>query len=178
MLKKIAIAAGILVSLLVVICALALTKPDSFTVQRMITIKAPPEKIMPLISDFHQWTSWSPWEGLDPAMQRTYSGAQHGKGALYHWKGNAEVGEGRMEISDLTPPSKVIIKLDFLTPFESHNVTEFTLVAQSEHTTVTWTMNGPMLFASKVMSVFTSMDKMIGDAFDQGLAKMKTVAEK
>ncbi|MES2318149.1 MAG: SRPBCC family protein [Pseudomonadota bacterium] len=174
MLKKIAIA---VVVVLVAILGLAFTKPDSYTVQRVVTIKAPPEKIMPLISDFHNWVSWSPWEELDPKMQRTYSGAPSGKGAIYNWKGNSDVGEGRMEVTDLAP-TKVGIKLLFLVPFESHNTTDFTLTPQGDSTTVTWTMTGPMLFISKVMDVFTSMDKMIGPAFEKGLAKMKAVAEK
>jgi hypothetical protein len=175
MLKKIAIG---LVAAIAIVLGLAAIKPDTFTVQRSIAIKAPPEKIMPLISDFHQWTSWSPWEALDPAMQRTYSGAASGKGAVYNWKGNSDVGEGRMEITDLAAPSKLAIKLDFLEPFASSNVTEFVLAPQGDITTVTWTMTGPMPFISKVMTVFASMDKMIGPDFERGLAKMKSVAEK
>jgi hypothetical protein len=175
MLKKIAIA---VVAIVAAIVGLALTKPDSFTVQRVATIKAPPEKIVPLISDFHNWTSWSPWEALDPKMQRTYSGTQNGKGAIYNWKGNSDVGEGRMEITDLTAPTKVVIQLDFIDPFESSNVTVFTLAPQGELTTVTWNMSGPMPFMSKLMCVFMSMEKMIGPDFEKGLAKMKSVAEK
>lgn len=175
MLKKIAIA---VVVILAVIVGLALTKPDSFSVQRVTAIKAPPEKIMPLISDFHNWTSWSPWEALDPNMQRTFSGAPNGKGAVYSWKGNKDVGQGRMEITDLSPPNKVIIKLDFIDPMESNNVTEFTLNPQGDSTNVSWTMTGPMPFMMQLMSVFSSIDTMIGRDFEKGLAKMKAAAEK
>lgn len=175
MLKKIAV--GVVV-VLAAILGMAAMKPDTFTVQRVATIKAPPEKIMPLISDFHNWTRWSPWEHLDPAMQRTYAGPASGTGAIYTWKGNSDVGEGRMEITDLAPPAKVVIKLDFIDPFESSNVTEFTLAPQGDSTTVTWNMTGPMPFISKIMSVFASMDGMIGPDFEKGLTKMKTEAEK
>ena len=115
MFKKIAI--GVVVLILIVL-GLAAMQPDSFRVQRAITIKAPPEKIMPLISDFHNWPQWSPWEKLDPAMQRTFSGAPKDVGAVYEWKGNKDVGSGRMEIAGMTPPNKVDIKLVFLEPFE------------------------------------------------------------
>ena len=175
MIKKFAI--GILV-IIGIIVGLALTKPDSYTVTRTIAIKAPPEKIIGLVSDFHQWGSWSPWEKLDPNMVRTFSGAQSGKGAVYHWKGNDEVGEGRMEITDVAMPGKVLIKLDFIDPFESNNTTEFTFAPQGDTTTVTWSMHGPMAFTTKLMSVFSSMDAMIGKDFEKGLAQMKTVAEK
>jgi uncharacterized protein YndB with AHSA1/START domain len=175
MIKKIAI--GLLV-IIGIIVGLALTKPDSYTVTRSIAIKAPPEKIIGMVSDFRQWGSWSPWEKLDPAMVRTFSGAPSGVGAVYHWKGNDDVGEGRMEITELVMPGKVQIKLDFIAPFESHNTTAFTFAPQGELTTVTWSMSGPMEFMTKLMSVFSSMDAMIGKDFEKGLAQMKTAAEK
>ncbi|HEU4376677.1 MAG TPA: SRPBCC family protein [Telluria sp.] len=175
MVKKIALA---VTAIIVVILGMAAMKPDTFTVKRVIAIKAPPEKIAPLVIDFHQWASWSPWEHLDPAMKRTFSGAAAGKGAIYEWEGNKDVGKGRMEIVDAATPAKTVIKLDFLQPFESHNTTEFVLVPQGDMTQVTWNMTGPMPFISKIMSVFASMDAMIGKDFEKGLANMKATAEK
>jgi hypothetical protein len=175
MLKKIAI--GVVV-ILAIIVGLAAMKPDTFSVKRVASIKAPPEKIAALVADFHQWPSWSPWEQLDPNMKRTFSGAPSGKGAVYEWEGNKDVGKGRMEITEAASPLKTVIKLDFIQPFESHNVTEFTLLPQGETTTVSWNMSGPMPFMSKLITVFTSMDAMIGKDFEKGLSKLKTVAEK
>jgi hypothetical protein len=175
MLKKIAI--GIVV-VLAIICGMAAMKPDSYTVVRNASIKAPPEKIVTLINDFHNWGSWSPWEHLDPNMKRTFSGAASGKGAIYNWEGNKDVGAGRMEITDQALPGKVDIKLDFLEPFQSSNVTVFTLEPKGEMTNVTWTMSGPAPFITKLMMVFTSMDAMIGKDFEKGLAQMKATAEK
>ena len=88
----------ILAIAIAIVLILAATKPDTFRVQRAAAIKAPPEKIFPLIADFHQWGTWSPWEDRDPAMKRTFSGAERGKGAVYAWEGNKNVGSGRMEI--------------------------------------------------------------------------------
>ena len=175
MLKKIALA---VTAIVVVVLGLAAMKPDTFSVKRTISIKAPPEKVAALITDFHQWGSWSPWEHLDPAMKRTFTGPASGKGAIYEWEGNKEVGKGRMEIMDASTPAKTVIKLDFLQPFESHNTTEFTLVPQGDMTNVSWDMTGPMPFISKIMSVFASMDSMIGKDFEKGLSNMKSVAEK
>ena len=175
MLKKIVIG---LVVILVIVCGMAATKPDSFTVVRSATIKAPPEKIIAQINDFHNWSNWSPWEHLDPNMKRTFSGAANGKGAVYNWEGNKEVGAGRMEITDQAVPSKVDIKLDFLEPFKSSNTTVFALEPKGDMTTVTWTMSGPAPFITKLMMVFTSMDAMIGKDFEKGLTQLKAVAEK
>lgn len=174
MLKKIAIA---IVVILALILALAATRPDSFSVERRIAIKAPPEKIMALIGDFRNWKQWSPWEHLDPGMQRTYSGPASGKGAVYEWAGNADVGRGRMEITDYAAPSTAVIRLEFKEPVAMTNTTTFTLTPRGDSTDVAWTMNGPMLFISKVMSVFTSMDTLVGRDFERGLVKLRTAAE-
>ena len=178
MFKIIKIIGIVVVVLIAAVLGFAMTKPDSFSVQRTANIKAPPEKIFPLIIDLHSWGSWSSWEKLDPTMKRMYSGAQSGKGAVYEWEGNAKIGTGRMEIVDATPPSKVAIKLDFLKPIEGHNVAEFTLEPQGDSTNVTWIMRGPAPFISKVIQVFVSMDSMVGKDFDTGLANLKTIAEK
>jgi hypothetical protein len=156
----------------------AATKPDTFRVQRATSIKAPPDKIFPLISDLRGWGAWSPYEKKDPAMKRTYGGAASGKGAVYALEGNKNVGSGRMEITDTSPPSKIVIKLDFIRPFEGHNIAEFTLEPKGDATNVTWVMHGPAPFVSKIMQVFIDMDRMIGKDFEDGLSNLRTVAEK
>jgi uncharacterized protein YndB with AHSA1/START domain len=175
MLKKILIAVAVFI---VGVLGYAAMQPNEFRVERSVAIKAPPDKIYPLIADFHRWSDWSPWEKLDPAMKRTFSGPASGQGAVYEWVGNSDVGSGRMEITALTPPSKVEIKLDFITPFEGHDLTVFSLAPQGDQTKVTWTMSGPNLFISKVMGIFVSMDTMIGKDFEKGLSQMKAAAEK
>jgi uncharacterized protein YndB with AHSA1/START domain len=175
MLYTILIVVGIL---LAAILGFAATKPGAFRVERAKSIQAAPERIFDLINDFHRWDSWSPWEKLDPTMKKTFSGAVSGKGAVYEWAGNSKAGQGRMEITDTSPSSKVTIKLDFIKPFEGHNIAEFTLDAQGGSTNVTWAMFGPQAYMAKVMSVFVSMDSMIGKDFEAGLNNMKAIAEK
>jgi uncharacterized protein YndB with AHSA1/START domain len=141
-------------------------------------INAPPEKIFALINDLHRWGSWSPYEKKDPTMKRTHSGAANGKGAVYEWEGNRDIGTGRMEITDTSPPSRVSIKLDFIKPFEAHNNVEFTLEPNGHSTNVTWALHGPASYTSKVMSVVFNMDRMVGKDFEAGLAGLKAVAER
>ena len=178
MFEIIAIIAVVLAIAIAIVLVLAATKPNTFSVQRGATMKAPPEKIFSLINDFHQWGKWSPWENRDPAMTRSFSGAESGRGAVYAWEGNKNVGSGRMEILDASTPSKITIKLDFLKPFEAHNTAEFTMLPQGDATSVNWIMHGPAPFLSKMMQVFMSMDKMIGKDFEAGLANLKGIAEK
>ena len=171
----------ILIVILVIVAGVlgfAATKPDTFSVQRSTSIKAPPEKIFAVINDFHRWPDWSPWEKLDPTMKRTQSGAASGKGAIYEWDGNSKAGAGRMEIIESAPASKVGIQLDFIKPFEGHNIAEFSLAPEADATRVSWTMHGPTPFVSKVMQVFVSMDTLIGKDFEEGLANLKALTEK
>lgn len=161
-----------------VILILAAMKPSTFIVERSVSINAPPDKIAPFINDFHSWSIWSPWAKLDPNMKTVYSGASNGVGSIYEWEGNSKVGKGRMEVKSVQP-AKTTIKLDFLKPFEGHNTADFVLEPEGSATRVTWVMYGPLDFIpGKLMSVFISMDKMIGDDFQRGLASLKAAAEK
>ena len=174
MLKKIGLLLVVLVAALLLFAA---TRPDSFSVERRIVVQAPPEKIQPFIADFHRWADWSPWEHLDPAMKRTFGGPQAGVGATYAWQGNKDVGSGRMEVK-AAAPDQVRIQLDFIEPFEGHNMTDFVLASKEGGTEVRWVMSGPAPFVSKLMGVFVSMDAMIGKDFEKGLAQLKVAAEK
>lgn len=167
----------VLVVGIVGILAYAVTKPDVFRVERSVAIKAPPERIFAMITDLRGWRAWSPYEKRDPEMTRSYSGADNGKGAAYAWDGNRNVGAGRMEIADVTPPSKVVINLEFLRPFKANNTAEFFMRPIGDGTTVTWAMYGPNLLVGKVMGIFIDMDRMIGKDFEDGLANLKAVAE-
>lgn len=173
MLTVVIVIAVVVIGILVV----AAMRPGSFAVQRSAEMQAAPAAIYPLIADFREWPRWSPWEKLDPDMKRTLTGAPSGTGAVYAWEGSNKVGAGRMEIRDVSPPSKVVIQLDFIKPFEGHNVTEFVLVPKAGSTDVQWTMRGPATFMMKLMGLFMNMDKMIGRDFERGLANLKAAVE-
>ena len=171
------IIALIIIALIAAILIYAVTKPDTFRVQRSTVINAPPDKIFSFVSDFRRWTAWSPWEKIDPNLVRTYRGPGEGTGAVYEWEGNNEVGTGGMEIIQTAHPSKILIKLDFFKPFEAHNFAEFTLMPRGDSTNITWAMYGPQPFIAKIMSLFFSMDRMVGRQFETGLANLKSITE-
>ena len=168
----------VVVAILTLIVVRAMFIAGDFRVERSITVQAPPEKVFPLLNDFQQFSQWSPWEQLDPAMAKQISTPSAGKGAVYEWRGNSKAGSGRMEILVSKPMDSVRVKLDFLAPIESHNITDYTLTPAGTGTTVTWAMHGPSTFPSKLMQVFVSMDDMVGGDFERGLASLKAIAEK
>ena len=172
--KKITLACGLLI---VAVLVFAATKPDTFHFERTATIAAPPEKVQTLVTDFRNWGAWSPWEKLDPNMTRTFKGELSGVGSVYEWTGNGDVGTGRMEITAVTP-STVTIDLDFIEPMATSNVTQFNLSPNGGGTNVVWSMDGPMPYLSKLLTVFVSMETLLSEDFESGLAQLKAAAEK
>jgi len=165
--------AAIIAALLVYVSA----KPDTFRIQRSAAIAAPPEKIFPHLNDLRAHLAWSPFE-KDPAVKRTMSPASAGKGAVYEWNGNREVGAGRIAITDSVPSSKVVLSLDMIKPFPANNTVEYTLEPKGNTTAVTWAMSGKQPFMFKLMSTFIDCEKMVGSQFELGLANLKAIAER
>lgn len=177
MLKTLAIIGVVVVVAIAGILLYAATKPDSFRVQRVVLINAPADEVFPLINDFKAWPAWSPYEKKDPAMKRSLGAVTAGKGATYAWEGDKNVGQGSMEMLE-SGPRKILIRLDFLKPFEAHNMAEFLLEPKVDSTSVTWAIYGPSPYMSKVMGTFMNIDDMIGRDFEKGLADLKAAAEK
>ena len=148
----------------------------AFEMSRSTTVAAPSARIHALVDDFHAWQTWSPWEGIDPDLQRTYTGPDQGVGAHYAWSGNKKAGEGTMEILESTP-SSVVCDLRFLKPFEATNVMRFDLTLSGAGTAVVWTMTGER---GAVMGLMGKLyfDKAVGKDFDRGLAQLKAAAER
>ncbi len=176
MLDAIAIIAVVLAIAIAVVLILAATKPN-ISVSSARRGQRTAGKDFALINDFRQWGGWSPYEHKDPAMKRTFSGPKvAGRGLCM---------EGRQECRYRAngntrglAPSKIVIKLDFYTPFEAHNMAEFTMLPQDDATNVTWRMHGPAPFMARIMHVFINIDKMVGKDFEAGLANLKQLTEK
>jgi uncharacterized protein YndB with AHSA1/START domain len=151
---------------------------DTYTVERSTRIDAPPARVYAQIANFRQWPKWSPWEDVDPNLQRTYSGAESGLGAVYAWSGNRRAGQGRMEITEADEPSLVRIDLVFEKPWKARNDTSFVIRPEGLGSHVTWSMTGQRTLITKAMGVFKSMDKFLGPDFEKGLARLKATAER
>ena len=147
-----------------------------FDIARSTTIRATPARVHALVNDFHEWPAWSPWEDVDPALQRTYSGPDSGVGAHYAWSGNRRAGSGSMEITSSTP-DEIDLRLSFLKPWKATNDVTFTLVPAGDGTEVTWRMTGEQKGAAAVFGKVFNMDRLLGKDFEKGLARLKAAAE-
>jgi uncharacterized protein YndB with AHSA1/START domain len=173
MFKKILIAVALLLVVLIVFVA---TRPATYHVERSARMAASPAAVYAQVADFRAWERWSPWEGRDPDMRKTFEGPSSGAGASYHWVGNDEVGEGRMTITEADPGRRVEIDLEFIKPWASRNVTTFELEPDGAGTRVVWHMDGRNDFMGKAMSLVMDFDQMIGADFERGLGSLEAAA--
>jgi len=175
MFKKILL---VLVAIVAIFAIVVAMQPSEFHITRTATIAAPPAAVFPHVNDFHKWEAWSPWAKLDHNAKSSYEGPAEGTGAKFNWSGNSEVGEGSMTITESRPNDLIRIKLDIVMgPFEDTSDVEFTFKPEGNQTAVTWSMSGQNNFISKAICLFMSMEKMIGDKYEEGLASLKSVVE-
>lgn len=175
MFRKILLALALLVAAVLIIGAF---QPATYRVTRSVVIVAPAPAIFPDVNDLHRWRDWSPYEKVDPAMQRAFEGPASGVGAVYSWAGNNDVGSGKMTIVESRASELIRIKLEFFKPMAGQGEAVFTFVPEAGATRVTWEMRGDKNYLSKVICMFMNMDKMIGGQFEEGLAALKAQAEK
>jgi uncharacterized protein YndB with AHSA1/START domain len=175
MIGKILIALVVLVAVFVVVVA---TRPAAFHIERSITVGTPPANVFAQVNDLHAWAAWSPWEKLDPKMEKTHSGAPAGPGATYAWKSESgKVGQGRMTIEKSESPTLVVVTLEFIKPFAATNTVTFSFDDTVQGTKVTWAMDASNGFMGKAFALLMNMDKTVGGDFERGLVSLKAVAE-
>lgn len=165
-----------------------------YLVSRSTAVDAPPERVHDLVEDLRAWTQWSPWEGVDPELERRYSGPDRGVGAAYAWTGNRKAGAGSMEVTSVQPEA-VGVHLEFLKPFRSTSEVTFRIVPAGTsptlgsstsrgsatpggaRTEVTWEMRGTRSGVAGVAARVVPIDRLIGGDFEKGLARLRAVAE-
>lgn len=176
--KKLLIALGVLVGIVGVFAVVVAMQPSDFRISRSATVDAPPSAVFAQVNDFHKWEAWSPWAKLDPNAKNSFEGPTSGKGSMFKWSGNNEVGEGMMTITESDPYKRILIRLDFKKPMEDTSEAEFRFKPEGDKTVVTWSMFGKHNFVGKAFCLLMNMEKMLGGEFDKGLASMKAMAEK
>ena len=163
------------VALALLLVAIA-TRPGSFLLRRAAVIDAPAEVIFAQVADLRRWAAWNPFQKADPHARVTYAGADGSVGSSYHFAGK-KMGEGRMTLTEIAPHERVLVEARFIKPFAATNTIEFTLTPAADGVRVTWSMYGKQTFLGKALSLFMSMDGMMGKEFEAGLAELKRVAE-
>jgi len=166
---------------LVVFLAVVATRPSAYHVERKLAVAAPVDLVFGVLNDLHQFAGvlvlfGTPWEKLDPNMQKTFEGPAAGVGQSYAWSGK-DVGNGKLTIEESVPGQKVGMKLEFVKPMASTATCALTVAGAPTGSFVTWSMDGNHNFIGKAFGMFMDMDNMLGTDIEKGLAQLKTVAE-
>ena len=178
MLGTILIGIAVVLVLFVVVVA---TRPSAYHVERKLEVAAPADLVFGVLNDLQQFAGvlvlfGSPWEKLDPNMQKSFEGPAAGVGQSYAWTGK-KVGKGKMTIEESVPGRKVGMKLEFVKPMASTATCALSLAGTPTGSFVTWSMDGNHNFIGKAFGMFMDMDNMLGTDIEKGLAQLKTVAE-
>lgn len=171
--KKLLIALAVFAGLILIFVVVVALQPANYRIERSRAIHQVPERVFAEVNDFHRWEAWSPWAKLDPNAKNSYLGADAGAGAVFHWSGNDDVGEGSMTILESRSPAAIRIKLDFVQPMEDTCFVDFAFAPAADGTQVTWTMTGEKNFVAKAFCMFMDMDQMVGGDFERGLANLE-----
>jgi hypothetical protein len=166
----------IAVAIIVVLIAIGYLLPQRVAVARMIDIAAPPSAVFPLVGDLRQAGKWSPWLGLDPNMQVTFSGPESGIGQMMSWaSADARVGSGSQTVTEYQPDSRVVTVLDF-GPQGSATATT-TVEPAGAGSRVTWGFETDLGMNPAARYFGLALESMIAPDYERGLAKLKEVAE-
>ena len=174
MIKKVFIALVVLVAVFAGVVAM---QPSEFSVERTATIDAPAAEVFAHVNDLHKWDAWSPWAKLDPNAKTGFEGAPSGKGAVFTWSGNDQIGEGRMTIVESQPNELIKIDAEFVRPFEGTSISKFTFKPEGDQTAVTWSMSAHHGFLEKAMCLIMNGKGMLGRELEKGLTNLRAVVQ-
>lgn len=170
---KIIIAA--IIVLIVVIAAVGLFLPTSYTVKRSAKISAQPEEVHKYVGDLEMWEEWNPWKESDPTLVIMLGAKSTGVGASQSWVGDS--GTGALTITESSPSDG--IKYDLLFDGGTYkcagSMTYESLPGGD--TRVTWAISGNMGRSVTGGYFAILMNSMVGNMFDKGLSNLKRKVE-
>lgn len=165
--------------LIALVLLLHLIGPKNYNVFRTVEISRPKQEVFTYLKSLKNMDDWSPWAKKDPNMKKKFTGTDGEVGATSYWLGNKEVGEGEQEIKKIIPNERIESELRFLKPFKSTSDCYIDVEEVSNgNTQVKWGFSGTNKFPMTIMSLFKSMDSMVGPDFEEGMASLKAVMEK
>lgn len=158
---------------------LSMILPAKQTIEKTIRIQAPVADVYKQISKLEHFNSWSVWNRNDSTVRNTISGTDGSVGATTTWKGDPVIsGEGSIEIVALEENNKVEHVIRFQSPRQAHAQSYFTLTPANNETVVTWTFDMKTPRPWNIFNLFYSMDREMGNDFEQGLVNLKSATEK
>lgn len=160
--------------LIVLVLIIAAFMPSEYAIQRSIQINVPDSTVYMFTADHNNRRSWDPWLETEPSATTKVSGTPGQPGYSWHWEG-VKIGKGVMKTVALQPFSMIRSEIYFGESQEPGKVNwEFSPAENG--TLVTWGIHGSLGYPlERLMGPF--MDSLLGDSFERGLSKLKSVLE-
>lgn len=169
---SLAIAVVLLVGFLYVV-----SRPDAYRIERSLATTAAPEVVYATVEDLRLFSRWSPWDGRDSNLQRTFAGPPRGPGARLSWQGTPEVGSGTMSITKASPPTALRYLMVLERPWRATIENDFGFVRADTGATITWAVSGKLGFWAKLFTLFDNPEGRVAKDLETGLAKLKALVE-
>ncbi len=168
-----------LLALIAVVALVGLFLPTSYSIERRITINAPPASVHALVGDLERWPEWTPWITADPTVVTTLGDKKTGVGASQTWTSDDGGGELTFTACDAETGiayDMVFIMKDNRAPARA----KMLYTREGDATVVTWIMEGDVAdMAPPVLAGYARLflPGQVGDMFDQGLLVLKEKVE-
>ncbi len=171
--RALKVAVLVVLGLVVLVLGIGALLPKDFRVERSIEIGAPPEVVFDHVSSLRKWEAWSPWIARDPSIKNEFTGPEAGVGSTVTWT-SEKSGDGTQTITLSERPTRIEMKLDF--GEMGQPTADWTFVPKGDGVRVTWGLSGTA--AGPLGGYFAKMmDGWVGADYEDGLARLKKVAE-
>lgn len=177
--KFLKIIGSIILIVIVTGAVLGLMKSKEYRVERSTDIFAPKHIVFNHIQYLGKWDAWSPWKERDTSLKATVEGVDGTSGAVYTWKGDAELsGSGYSTITSVVENEKLDFEIVMTVPWKRLSGSYLTVEENKDGSTnTTWVRYGEYNFIGRIFSIFYDMDATVGADFERGLEKLKDIAE-
>lgn len=176
-LKKIGIGFAAIIALLLII---PLFTKNEYSVMRETVIARPKAAVFEYIVLLKNQDNFSVWAQMDKNMKKSYKGTDGQVGFVSAWESKDDkVGAGEQEIKKILPGERIDYELRFLKPFKSTNHAFLKVEPMpGDSTKVMWGFQARTPYPLNIMLLFFDAEKIIGQAFDDGLVNLKKILEK
>ncbi|MEM9415897.1 MAG: SRPBCC family protein [Planctomycetota bacterium] len=147
--------------------------PNKYHVERSVTVDAPAEVVFKYLNDLEAWEQWEPWSEDDDSLVVTLGEVTVGEGATQSW--TSEAGKGELEFTMSDPEKGISYDLQF--DGYAPSTSDMTFEVVDGKTVLTWTMDGTIDMPVVGGYFAMIMDGMVGPYYENGLNKLKEVAE-
>jgi hypothetical protein len=166
----------ILLGLIVALLVAAALMPKTYNIEKSTIIQKPSKSVMDHVGDFNHYAAWNPWQQMEPAAAKTFSGVPNTAGHRYGWQGK-KIGVGYLTLKNIDD-KHINLDLEFLKPWKMKAKDNwlFEPWGDGSETKVTWQNSGELPWPmARLMGPM--IHKNLNHQFGIGLENLKKTCE-